>query len=170
MKHLIIIIPLIIFLNSCQDNSKTEANNETTVTDSIPMDLSDAEESLLNDLRTMFEKNDVSVMFDRVHKDGLDNFGLSVSKDYLKSVLEGGLGCIELLRVDPPQKERIGHDGEVTYWSLPLKWDLVIHQPSNVEGMNISHGIPLSATNNQIVIIRELTEPSETRKTTKSNQ
>lgn len=153
MKLLYIGILLSLLLIGCNESREvTSAKQE----DILPSDLTSEEEALLSDVRQMFQQNDALVMMERVHKEGVEDWWMKIEKDYLDDVLEGGLGSLELVRVVPPKVEDKSFDGEVFSWSLPLRWKLVIHQPSGESLMNVSHTIALSEYDGRIVSIRKL--------------
>lgn len=140
---------------SCNESHEAAAAKQEDV---LPSDLTSKEEALLNDVRQMFQQNDVSVMMARVHKEGVEDWWMKIEKDYLDDVLEGGLGSLELVRVVPPRAEDKSFDGEVFSWSLPLRWELIVHQPSDESLMNVSHTIALSEHDGRIVSIRKLSQ------------
>ena len=155
MKHLFISILLSLLLVGCNESPEaTSAKQE----DVFPSDLTSEEEALLSDVRQMFQKDDVSVMMARVHKEGVEDWWMKIEKEYLEDVLEGGLGSLELVRVVPPRVEDKSFDGEVFSWSLPLRWELIVHQPSDDSLMNVSHTIALSEHDGRIVSIRKLSQ------------
>ena len=141
-----------LLLVGCKESQTQSVSPE----DAIPSDLTSEEQALLDDVRQMFQRNDVSVMMARVYKEGVEDWWMKTEQDYLNDVLEKGLGHLELLRIDPPRTEETAFDGSVSEWSLPLKWQLIVHHPSDGSGMNISHTISLSDHEGRLVSIREI--------------
>ena len=86
---------------------------------------------------------------------------MDIEVEYLEDVLEQGLDYIELVRVDPPKTENIWFDGSVTQWSLPLKWELIVHHPSSDSMTKISHMIALSDHEGRIVSIRQISNSEQ---------
>ncbi|SHI61229.1 hypothetical protein SAMN02745181_0497 [Rubritalea squalenifaciens DSM 18772] len=155
MRRLLTTIILSTILVGCKE-SQTESASLASREDVVPADATPEEVALLNDVRKMFQQSDVSVMMKRVHKEGVDDWWMKVEKDYLDDVLEGGLGSLELVRIDPPRTEGSSFDGSVFRWSLPLKWELIIHEPSDGTAVNVSHTISLSEQDGRIVSIRQI--------------
>ena len=158
MKNLWVVVTLFVFLAGCTKNTQNEVDNQESL---LPSDLTNEELSLLSDVRQMFHKNDVTSMLNRVHKDRVEDWWMKIERDYLEDVLEQGLGRLELVRINPPREEETLMDGSVAEWSLPLKWQLIIHHPVGVSGMNVSHTISLSDHEGRIVSIRQISKQSE---------
>jgi hypothetical protein len=153
MKTFFPIVLLILMFTGC---GKTNQAEPQSTKDNIPNDLTAEEQALIEDVHRMFQERDISVMMARVHKEGVEDWWMKIEKDYLNDVLEGGLGTLQLVRVTPPRTEESAFDGSVFRWSLPLKWKLIIHQPSDGSAMNVSHTISLSEHDGRIVSIRKI--------------
>ena len=157
MKSLYASLILGILAASCDQSHPVESTQQSTQQETrLPDNLTSEEQAFLDDVRLMFSKRNISPMMALVHKEGVEDWWLDTEKDYLKDVLKGGLGELELVRIDPPRKQETLMDGSIAEWSLPLKWELIVHQPSGDSMMNVSHTISLSEHEGKIVSIRQI--------------
>ena len=138
------------------DHESPPASSEAP-DDRLPANLTKAEETLIEDVRTMFRENDPPPMTARIHD--AEGWLLEMEQRYLEDALKLGLGHLELVRIDPPRLLETLPDGAVAEWNLPLKWELVVHHPGDSSGMKTSHTLSLSEHEGRIVIVRQVVRP-----------
>ena len=67
-------------------------------------------------------------------------------------------------RVEPPIAAGKNTDGSMSFeWSLPLRWNLIIHAPKGDSGVHYSSRLPLSEHESRIVIIKRLDKGGKCR-------
>lgn len=151
MKTLCSSMFLMLLFVGCDRSRPPESIHNVDV---LPSDLTTEEQALLDDVRKMFQKNDITPLTARF-QEGSTEWGSEIHRSFLEGILAEGLGWMELIRIHPPEREKRERDGSVFKWSLPLKWKLIIYLPSDGSMTKTSHTLSFSEHEGRIVYVFE---------------